>query len=298
MGTFVVSFIGNGIVRSAQSTRLFRDSKFLKSERARRRVLVAGYFSLIVAACALFGVMTIPDIVREGADFVQRLKSDSIWVVVLEKVRAGVGDGLMDQVERFLLVAAGESEAVVKAGGKGASALLSYASSSSASAASQAWTAERTAVLGNVLAKMLRSYTDTAVALTSAIVSSVSRFAAQVAVSLVLSFVVVWDLPTIAQGIRSLETSRLSPIYKEVAPSVAVFGQLFGKALQAQARIALVNTALTAAGLVALAIPGVGLLSLFVFLCSFIPIAGCFISTVPIAFVALTEYGFLKVRES
>jgi predicted PurR-regulated permease PerM len=45
-----------------------------------------------------------------------------------------------------------------------------------------------------------------------------------------------------------------------------------------------------------LAIPGLGLLSLFVFICSFIPIAGCFISTVPIAFVALTEYGFLKVR--
>ena len=58
----------------------------------------------------------------------------------------------MDQVERFILVAAGESEAVVKAGGKAASALLSYSSGS-------AWTAERTAVLGNVLAKMLRSYT-------------------------------------------------------------------------------------------------------------------------------------------
>ena len=62
-----------------------------------------------------------------------------------------------------------------------------------------------------------------------------------------------------------------------------------------QARIAMVNTALTAAGMWALAIPGVGLLSLFVFICSFIPIAGCFISTVPVAFVALTEYGFLKV---
>ena len=66
--------------------------------------------------------------------------------------------------------------------------------------------------------------------------------------------------------------------------------------LCAQARIALVNTALTAAGMWALAIPGIGLLSLFVFICSFIPIAGCFISTVPIAFVALTEYGFLKAR--
>ncbi len=73
---------------------------------------------------------------------------------------------------------------------------------------------------------------------------------------------------------------------------------LMGQCLQLlmQARIALVNTALTAAGMWTLAIPGIGLLSLFVFICSFIPIAGCFISTVPIAFVALTEYGFLKVR--
>ena len=68
-----------------------------------------------------------------------------------------------------------------------------------------------------------------------------------------------------------------------------------GECMRMQARIAMVNTALTAAGMWALAIPGVGLLSLFVFICSFIPIAGCFISTVPVAFVALTEYGFLKV---
>ena len=41
---------------------------------------------------------------------------------------------------------------------------------------------------------------------------------------------------------------------------------------------------------------GLGLLSLFVCICSFIPIAGVFISTIPIAFVALTEFGFMKVR--
>jgi len=37
---------------------------------------------------------------------------------------------------------------------------------------------------------------------------------------------------------------------------------------------------------------------MFVFLCSFIPIAGVAISTVPIGFVALTEYGFFKVPPS
>ncbi len=56
------------------------------------------------------------------------------------------------------------------------------------------------------------------------------------------------------------------------------------------------NTVLTALGMWLLKIPGIGLLSLFVFICSFIPIAGVFISTAPIAFVAVTEYGFLQVQ--
>jgi hypothetical protein len=62
------------------------------------------------------------------------------------------------------------------------------------------------------------------------------RACAQVGVSLVLSFMVVWDLEAISEGVSSLRASRLAPFYNEVAPSLAVFGQLFGKALQAQAR--------------------------------------------------------------
>lgn len=58
----------------------------------------------------------------------------------------------------------------------------------------------------------------------------------QVGVSMVLSFMVVWDLPAISKGISSLRSSRLSAIYNEVAPSLSVFGMLFGKALQAQVR--------------------------------------------------------------
>ena len=44
-----------------------------------------------MSVLTLFGVMTIPDIVREGGDFVQRLKSENAWVVVLEKLRHGIG---------------------------------------------------------------------------------------------------------------------------------------------------------------------------------------------------------------
>ena len=65
----------------------------------------------------------------------------------------------------------------------------------------------------------------------------------QVGVSMVLSFMVVWDLPAISKGISSLQTSRLSAIYNEVAPSLAVFGMLFGKALQAQVQSASIHEA-------------------------------------------------------
>lgn len=46
---------------------------------------------MIVSVLTLFGVLTIPDIIRESSDFVQRLKSENVWVVVLEKLRHGVG---------------------------------------------------------------------------------------------------------------------------------------------------------------------------------------------------------------
>jgi predicted PurR-regulated permease PerM len=78
--------------------------------------------------------------------------------------------------------------------------------------------------------------------------------------------------------VTSLKESRLQGIYIEVAPSTKVFAQLFGKALQAQTRIAVVNTALTAAGMWLLGIPGLLLLSLFVFMCRHAP-AAAWIST-------------------
>lgn len=117
----------------------------------------------------------------------------------------------------------------------------------------------------------------------------------QVGVAMIFGFFMLWDLPTISAGVSSLAKSRLAPLYAELSPVLGVFGKLFGRALEAQARIALVNTALTAVGMWLLAIPGIGLLSMFVFICSFIPIAGVIISTTPIGFVALTEYGFMKL---
>jgi predicted PurR-regulated permease PerM len=227
---------------------------------------------------SLFGVLTIPDIAREGADFVSRLKSDNVWVVLVEKMRTGLGDQVMEAVERAVLLAT--SSDITRA---------------AVSQHGHDWTAERSVQLGLAVSGMLKGYTTTAASLITAMLKSVTRFTIQVLVALILGFFTLWDLPMISRGVASLRESRLAPVYGEVAPVLGVFGKLFGKALEAQARIAMANTALTALGMWALQIPGVGLLSLFVFVCSFIPIAGVIISTTPIGFVALTEYGFIKL---
>jgi predicted PurR-regulated permease PerM len=107
--------------------------------------------------------------------------------------------------------------------------------------------------------------------------------------ALLFSFMLVWDAPRISAEINKLRMSRLGPFYDEVAPSIATFGRLLGRAFEAQTWIALLNTCLTAIGLTILGVNGIGLLSVIVFLCSFIPIAGVFISTVPMCLVALTQ---------
>lgn len=275
MGTFIISFIGNSFVQFSRDTALLKLSGL--DEQTRRRLMVVLYFFIIVAVVSLFGILTIPDIAREGADFVTRLKSDNVWVVLAEKMRLGLGDQVMDSLERFVMLAT--SNDLTKM----------------AAEHGHNWTAERSTHLGTAISKLLKPYTSTAAQLTASMLTSVTKFALQTGVSLVLSFMLVWDMPAISEGVAGLKTSRLAPIYNEVAPSLGVFGKLFGKALEAQARIAMVNTALTAAGMWFLKIPGTGLLSLFVFICSFIPIAGVIISTTPIGFVALTEYGFLKL---
>lgn len=105
--------------------------------------------------------------------------------------------------------------------------------------------------------------------------------------ALLFSFLIMWDMPKLAAGISDLEHSRLGDVWHQVAPSIATFFRLLGHAFEAQTVIALMNTALTAMGMMMLGIPGIGILSVIVFLCSYIPILGMWISTLPICVMAL-----------
>jgi predicted PurR-regulated permease PerM len=110
--------------------------------------------------------------------------------------------------------------------------------------------------------------------------------------ALLFSFLVILDLPKLSAETRSLHDTRLRFIYDEISDSIFQFGRVLGRALEVQLMIAIVNTALTAIGLMALELPNVVFLSAIVFVCSFVPVAGVFASSVPICMIALTHSGF------
>lgn len=110
--------------------------------------------------------------------------------------------------------------------------------------------------------------------------------------ALLFSFLIVFDLPNLTEHVRSLERTRLRFIYVEVADGIYNFSRVLGQALEAQFFIALVNSLLTAIGIVIIGLGShVAFLSMIVFLCSFIPVVGVFISSVPICLIALQLMG-------
>ncbi|MFN3242726.1 MAG: AI-2E family transporter [Planctomycetota bacterium] len=120
---------------------------------------------------------------------------------------------------------------------------------------------------------------------------SVLTFASSFLLSLLFSFLIVLDLRKITRGVKGLANTKIGFIYDEVADNIAGFGRVLGRALEAQLFIAVCNTILTAVCIWMMGIPNLLVLSTIVFFCSFIPVVGTFISSTPIALLALQGGG-------
>jgi predicted PurR-regulated permease PerM len=121
------------------------------------------------------------------------------------------------------------------------------------------------------------------------VIASVSAFL----LSLLFSFLIVWDLPGLVASARRLRSTKIKFIYDELAPNLVSFATVLGRAFEAQLVIAFLNTFLTAIGVWVIGLDEkLAFFSMIVFLCSFIPVAGVFISSLPICLMALQESGF------
>lgn len=110
--------------------------------------------------------------------------------------------------------------------------------------------------------------------------------------SLLFSFLIVLDLPKLTNSVKGLRETKLKFVYDEVAENIYSFGKILGRALEAQLFIAIINAILTSFAIYLMGLQEkIAFLAVIVFLCSFIPVAGVFVSSVPICLVALQESG-------
>lgn len=112
---------------------------------------------------------------------------------------------------------------------------------------------------------------------------------------LLFSFLILLDLPRLQNEIGKLRRTRLKIIFEHASAPMVKVGEILGKTFQAQAAIAVCNTALTGIGLAIFGMPQVTFLLFIVFLLSFIPVAGVFISSVPICLIGLGHGGLQLV---
>ncbi len=125
------------------------------------------------------------------------------------------------------------------------------------------------------------------------VIKNTATFFIQFFIAVIFSFIIVFDIPRLHAQFQSLRHTRLQHVYDTVTPGLKTFSDVMGKAFAAQAVIAVCNTILTYFGMIFLDIPLAELMSLFVFFCSFIPVLGVFISSIPISLVALQTHGFI-----
>lgn len=120
-------------------------------------------------------------------------------------------------------------------------------------------------------------------------------FALHFVLAMILSFLLIWDMPATKEKLRRFSEGRTAEIYAEITPSVQAFGIMLGRAFEAQTVVAVVNATLSVVLFLLLGLPSIALLAVIVFVCSYIPIAGMVLSTLPAAFLALKIGGGTRV---
>ncbi|MFS0646254.1 AI-2E family transporter [Siminovitchia sp. 179-K 8D1 HS] len=139
------------------------------------------------------------------------------------------------------------------------------------------------AYLENGFSFLIKSFTD------------ISKTSIQVIVALVLSLFFLLEKPRLKEFTSKFKNSKLAPFYFEIEFFGKKFTRTFGKVIEVQFMIALVNCFLTVVALIILGFPQLFVLALMVFFLGLIPVAGVFISLIPLCLIAYSIGGLIKV---
>jgi predicted PurR-regulated permease PerM len=115
--------------------------------------------------------------------------------------------------------------------------------------------------------------------------------------SLLLSFLFVLERKKIAKIGNTIKESRVAFIYRYFLLFGVSFCHTFGKVMRVQVVIATVNCAVSMIYLTIAGFPYIMVLGITIFFLGLIPVAGAFISLVPLTIIAFNVGGIIKVVE-
>ena len=127
--------------------------------------------------------------------------------------------------------------------------------------------------------------------------ASIGAIAFNFLIALVLSFLFVLERKKIAMIGDSINNSRIALIYRYFLLFAGSFCYTFGKVMKVQVVIAAINCAISTVYLSIAGFQYIMVLSIMIFILGLIPVAGVFISLVPLTIIAFNVGGIVKVVE-
>lgn len=141
----------------------------------------------------------------------------------------------------------------------------------------------------------LENYAKTGVQSTMLFVTNFWKWSLNFFMALLLSLVFILEKDTILRFVYKLKYSKVSVAYNYFSYFGNNFLNSFGKVIQAQIMIAIANTVLSVIGLAIMGFPQLLALAFMIFILSLIPVAGVFISLIPLCLIAFKIGGLIKV---
>ncbi|MFK2824613.1 AI-2E family transporter [Bacillus sp. B190/17] len=139
------------------------------------------------------------------------------------------------------------------------------------------------AYLENGFSFLLKSFTD------------ISKMSIDIMISLILSLFFLLEKHRLQEFTAKFKHSKIAPFYYEIEFFGKKFTRTFGKVIEAQFIIAIVNCFLSVIALTILGFQQIFGLAIMIFFLGLIPVAGVIISLLPLCLIAYTIGGFIKV---
>ncbi|MBX4268776.1 AI-2E family transporter [Clostridium estertheticum] len=141
----------------------------------------------------------------------------------------------------------------------------------------------------------IASYAKSGIQSIMLLVTNLGKWSINFFMALLLSLVFILEKKSILNFVHKFEHSRISGAYNYFSYFGNNFLNSFGKVIQAQIMIAITNTVLSIIGLTIMGFPQLFALAFMIFILSLVPVAGVFISLIPLCLIALKIGGVVKV---